>query len=131
MSKKLDIKTWAIIILAIIVVLMTIFTNGGGGVELKKLLEEREAQNKELQQRIEERNDSIKKWKESAAYYMIQDSLKGEEIAELELVREQQQKNIDALRKRMSVSTKPIEDATDDKRIEFWKEYFERKGIKQ
>lgn len=128
---RLDTKTWVIIVLGAAVLLMGIFSNGGGGVELKKLLNERDQQNKELQRKIDQRNEEIKVLKDSARYYLEQDRIKAEAIIELERIKKEQEKSISALRKRMGDSMKPIEDATDEKRIEFWRTYFEKMGIKQ
>mgnify|MGYP003528887227 FL=1 len=131
MKIQVDIKTWAIIILTIAVILMALLSNGGGGAELKKLLHERDLQNKELQEKMDERDKNIKELKKSAAYYMEQDSIKGKALLELERLTEKKQQQIDALKKRMNSSAKPIDDATNEQRIEFWREYFARKGIKE
>ena len=60
-----------------------------------------------------------------------QDSIKGKALLELERLTEKKQQQIDALKKRMNSSAKPIDDATNEQRIEFWREYFARKGIKE
>ena len=131
MGKGWDIRTWIIVILSAIVLLLALFGSGGGSVELKKLLDERVQQNKELQKQIDARLSTINDLQDSAHYYMEQDKKKAALIVELEASMDQQKKDIEALRGRMRTAVKPIEDATDEKRLDFWREYFERKGIKQ
>lgn len=126
-----DARTYAIVVLSVAVLLMGIFSSGGGGVELKKLLNERDQQNKELQRRIDQRNEDIKILRDSARYYMEQDRIKAEAIIELERIKKEQEKSIIALKSRMNGSIKPIEDATDERRVELWRDYFEQMNIKQ
>lgn len=128
---KVDVKTWLIIILALIVVFMGIFGKGGGDtVALETLLKEREDQNKLLQERIDQRHDSIEMYKDSAVHYMEQDKLKGEIILALEELREKQKKDIDFLKSKLKNIPTQVDTASDQRRIEFWREYFRRKGIK-
>lgn len=131
MIQRLDIKTIVILILGAIVVCMAIFGKGGGDLTaLETLLKERDEANKVLEQRIAERTDSIEMYKDTAAYYASQDSLHVAVIDALQEIREKQQRDIDFLKSKMKNVAKPIEDATDEKRIEFWRQYFARKGIK-
>ena len=130
MIQRLDIKTVVILILGAIVVCMAYFGKGGDTTALETLLKERDDANKVLEQRIEERTDSIEMYKDTAAYYASQDSLHMAVIDALQEIREKQQRDIDFLKKKMKDVAKPIEDATDQERIEFWRRYFARKGIK-
>lgn len=126
-----DIRTWIILGLCVVVLCMALFGSGGGSAELKALLEEREAQNKELRDSIAGRFEEIKTLRDSADFYMEQARLKDTAIAEMEKTIDRQQSSIDALRRRMVGIAKPIEDATDERRLELWSTYFERKGIKE
>lgn len=129
---KVDIKTWLIIILALIVVFMAIFGKGGGDTTaLEALLKEREDQNKTLQERIDQRQDSISMYKDSAVYYMEQDELKSEIIMALEELREKQKRDIDFLKSKLKNVPAQVDTASDQQRMEFWREYFKKKGIKQ
>lgn len=127
---KIDVKTWLIIILALIIVFMGFFGKGGDTNSLEKLLQEREDANRALQERIDERIDSIRMYKDSAAYYMEEDKMKAEIINALEELREKQKRDIDFLKKKLKGVPAQVDTASDQRRIEFWKEYFRRKGIK-
>jgi hypothetical protein len=127
---RIDIKTWLIIIMGLIIVFMGMFGKGGDTTELEKLLQEREAQNSILQERIDQRLDSIKMYKDSAEYYMQEDQLKAEIISALEELREKQKRDIDFLKKKLKNVPAQVDTASDQQRIEFWREYFRRKGIK-
>lgn len=130
MKITMDVKLLMGIILAIIAAFM-IAISSGGGRELKKLIKEREEQNERLQQQIDARNEDILRLEGSILVSMEQDRLKAERITELERVRDSQQRSLNDLRNRMNGSSKLIENATDEKRLEFWRDYFERKGIEQ
>lgn len=128
--QRLDIRTLVIIILAAILICMAYFGKGGGDTTaLETLLKERDDANKVLEQRMEERTDSIEMYKDSATYYASRDSLHVAVIDALQEVREKQQRDIDFLKSKMKGVAKPIEDATDEKRMEFWRTYFMRKGL--
>jgi len=116
--------------MGLIIVFMGMFGKGGDTTELEKLLQEREAQNSILQERIDQRLDSIKMYKDSAEYYMQEDQLKAEIISALEELREKQKRDIDFLKKKLKNVPAQVDTASDQQRIEFWREYFRRKGIK-
>lgn len=61
---------------------------------------------------------------------MKKDTLNESIILALEELREKQERDINFLKKKMKDVDKPINEATDQERIEFWRAYFLRKGIK-
>lgn len=127
---KVDIKTWLIILLAGIIVFMGIFGKGGDTTALETLLKEREESNKQLQELIDQRNDTIDLYKDSVEYYIEEDKLKSEIILALEELREKQKRDIDFLKKKLKEVPNKVDTASDQQRMEFWREYFKRKGIK-
>lgn len=127
---KVDIKTWLIILLAGIIVFMGIFGKGGDTTALETLLKEREESNKQLQELIDQRNDTIDLYKDSVEYYIEEDKLKSEIILALEELREKQKRDIDFLKKKLKEVPNKVDTASDQQRMEFWREYFRRKGIK-
>jgi len=127
---KVDIKTWLIILLAGIIVFMGIFGKGGDTTALETLLKEREESNKQLQELIDQRNDTIDLYKDSVEYYIEEDNLKSEIILALEELIEKQKRDIDFLKKKLKEVPNKVDTASDQQRMEFWREYFKRKGIK-
>ena len=131
MITRLDIKTLVIAILGIIIICMAIFGKGGGdNADLEKLLEQRDEENKQLKDDIEARRDSLAMWQDSITYYQAEDQLKAEIILALEEVREKQQLDINFLKSKLKNVDKPINDATDEQRMQFWRDYFQKRGIK-
>lgn len=127
---KVDIKTWLIILLAGIIVFMGIFGKGGDTTALETLLKEREESNKQLQELIDQRNDTIDLYKDSVEYYIEEDKLKSEIILALGELIEKQKRDIDFLKKKLKEVPNKVDTASDQQRMEFWREYFKRKGIK-
>ncbi len=130
MISRVDIKTWAIVIMAAIIVAMSIFGKGGDTTALDTLLKEKEKENAVLREKEKARNDTIADYQEKLLELMKKDTLNESIILALEELREKQERDINFLKKKMKDVDKPINDATDQERIEFWREYFRRKGIK-
>ena len=127
---KVDVRTWIIVLMAAVIVCMSIFGKGGSNAALETLLKQREDENKAAEERIEQRGDTINMYKDSAKYYMKEDQLKAEIIDALQEVQRKQKRDIEALKKKLNEVPQQVEDATDQERIEWWREYFRRKGIK-
>ncbi len=129
---KIDIKTWVIIILAAIVVCMALFGKGGGGdtALLEQQIKERELENKKLEQRIEERQDSIVMYNDSIAYYLRMDSLHTAVIQAQQEIIESSKKDIAFLKSKIKNVDKTVNELTDEKRLEAWRRHFEQKGVK-
>ena len=130
MISRVDIKTWVILILAVIIVVMSLFGKGGDTTALETLLKEKEKENAILQEKEKARNDTIADYQEKLLELMKKDTLNESIILALEELREKQERDINFLKKKMKDVDKPINEATDQERIEFWREYFRRKGIK-
>jgi vacuolar-type H+-ATPase subunit I/STV1 len=130
MISRVDIKTWVILILAVIIVVMSLFGKGGDTTALETLLKEKEKENAILQEKEKARNDTIADYQEKLLELMKKDTLNESIILALEELREKQERDINFLKKKMKDVDKPINEATDQERIEFWRAYFLRKGIK-
>ena len=130
MISRVDIKTWVILILAVIIVVMSLFGKGGDTTALETLLKEKDKENAILQEKEKARNDTIADYQEKLLELMKKDTLNESIILALEELREKQERDINFLKKKMKDVDKPINEATDQERIEFWRAYFLRKGIK-
>lgn len=130
MIGRVDIKTLAIVIMAAIIVVMSIFGRGGDTTALETLLNEKDKENAVLREKEKARNDTIADYQKKLLELMKKDTLNESIILALEELREKQERDINYLKKKMKDVDKPINDATDQERIEFWREYFRKKGIK-
>jgi len=131
MIGRMDIRNWVILVMGAIILALSLFGKGGGDTTaLETLLKEKDKENAILQEKEKARNDTIADYQEKLLELMKKDTLNESIILALEELREKQERDINFLKKKMKDVDKPINEATDQERIEFWRKYFAKKGIR-
>ena len=127
---RIDFRSILILVLAGIIVCMAIFGKGSTDTSLlDQQIKARELENKALQDSIAERDKNILAIDHRIDSLTREDTLKASIIKALMEVDRRQKLDINFLKFKLTNVAQPIEDATDEQRIEFWRSYFKKRGL--